>query len=1401
MIAEIDKILNDYWARKLKSTKFKFSLPITKKSSDAEYFGFETFNFEFNKEITKKLKNISKNSDLGLYILVLSGLNIVLNKYLDILDIAIGTTSKKENDKSDIFFKNSLTTNQTLKEIIQNIKSDVQDSFSYSKTNNFDMLEGLSELTNIACIYSKIQHSDINSGYDIIIKFDEKEEGLSFSCEYNASKFEKEILNNLFENLKHILNNISENINTPLEDISIISSNELEKLLSFNDKAKFYNDNKSVIELFEIQVKKTPSTIAIEFDDESINYKDINARSNRLARYIKNEGIGINDVVAIMYKRSIDMIVNIIAVLKTGAAYLPIDPDFPQSRILTILDDSKANILLSKEEYTKQLQYSKLLNLSPKENDIIFTGTRSSLIKLDDIPLPDRTLLDYSKYHQHIGNAPAKNTISLLTTRGCPFACNYCHRIWPKSHNYRSAENIFEEISLYYKAGVTRFVFLDDIFNLQIRNSKALLRMIIDHKYKVQLFFPNGLRADILTKEYIDLLMEAGTINFSVALESVSERIQKLVGKNLKIDKFINNIDYIIDTYPQLILEMEMMIGFPKETEEEALSTLNQLKKWKWVHFPNLNILKIYPNSDMSRMAMENGVSHELIEQSANLAFHEIPETLPYPKKFVREYQSKYMTEYFLNKERLKSVLPHQIKYLTEGELVKKYDSYLPIAIESFKDILKAADISEKEFGDYTLLPEDKYDIHNFEEKIRHYFPKKEKKKDAYKILYIDLSQQYSKDAEGQLYDVIEAPLGMLYLHTYLDKKLGDKVDGKILKVRVDFDSNAELQTIIDEYNPNLIAIRTLSFYKEFFHKTISYLKQTNPSIPIIGGGPYITQDYRKALADKNIDLAIIGEGEVTFSELIQQIIQNNNTIPEQKQLDNINGLAFLSLQASKDISRKVSFTETIDLNKYSDDNVNVQNNYNDLAYVLYTSGSTGKPKGVAMRHKPLTNLINWQNGQSQTGNVKNTLQFAPYIFDVSFQEIFSTLCEGGKLVLCSEETRIDTLELIKYLNVKDIDRLFLPSVALQQLAIISDSVGDLHSGIKEIITAGDQLKITPPLVQFINKMDNCSLHNHYGPTESHVVTAYSLNADINKWEDIPPIGIPVDNCKIFILNKQFNQVPIGAIGELYIGDDALAEGYLNNEKLTAERFIFNTQLNERLYKTGDLARWLPDGNIEFIGRNDDQVKIRGFRIEIGEIEVELLKHKDIEQVVVVALENEKGVKFLSAYYISKEKIDMAELKSSLNNSLPNYMIPSYFSSVKKFDYTSSGKIDRKFLPDPTKNILENRKSIIPKNSYEEAISSIWKEVLNIDDISTDDNFYDLGGNSLNIVLVSKHIKEKLNYEISAITLFNYPTVASIAEFIEEQMSDVKKDEESEDRTEVMNQSKAFMKNMINRKN
>jgi amino acid adenylation domain-containing protein len=439
------------------------------------------------------------------------------------------------------------------------------------------------------------------------------------------------------------------------------------------------------------------------------------------------------------------------------------------------------------------------------------------------------------------------------------------------------------------------------------------------------------------------------------------------------------------------------------------------------------------------------------------------------------------------------------------------------------------------------------------------------------------------------------------------------------------------------------------------------------------------------------------------------------------------------------------------------------------LAYLLFTSGSTGQPKAVAVRHQTLVNLVTWQNFQSGCGAGDRTLQFSSLSFDVSLQEIFTTLCGGGTLVIMTEDTRRDLAALVRRICEQRVTRLFLPFVLLEDLIHTLIALDVSPTWLKEIITAGEQLRITSSIIKVFERLSQTILVNQYGPTEAHVVSQYTLGGSSTEWMLLPPIGRPIWNMQLYILDETLHPVPIGVQGELYIGGDGLARGYWNRPELTAEKFVpqpFDRQPGARLYKTGDRARYRPDGNIEFLGRRDHQVKVRGYRIELGEIEATLEKHKSVRQAIVLARETALGDKQLVAYVIPiKDRAPASgELREALAVKLPDYMVPSLYVLLDAVPLTPNGKVDERALPAPDQTHRAHFITYVPpRTPLEELVTEVWRDLLKVEHLGVHDNFFALGGHSLLATQMVARLWTLLHTDVAMRTLFDFPTIAQLS--------------------------------------
>jgi len=436
-------------------------------------------------------------------------------------------------------------------------------------------------------------------------------------------------------------------------------------------------------------------------------------------------------------------------------------------------------------------------------------------------------------------------------------------------------------------------------------------------------------------------------------------------------------------------------------------------------------------------------------------------------------------------------------------------------------------------------------------------------------------------------------------------------------------------------------------------------------------------------------------------------------------------------------------------------------------AYVLYTSGSTGIPKGVVMPHRAAANVISWQASVSPSLAGARALQFSSLSFDVSFQELFATWTTGGTLVLVDDAVRADPNALWCALCERRVERLFMPYVALQQLAEAARASTDATPPLREVLTSGEQLRITPAIVELFERLGGCILRNQYGPTETHVATDAVLAGSPRAWPALPPIGKPIANVALRLLDRFGRPVPLGVTGEIWAAGACVANGYLDRPELTAERFVpdpWAAQPGARMYRTGDLARLHPGGALEYLGRADQQLKIRGFRIEPGEVEVALTQLPEVDEAVVLAHGEAADTKRLVAYVVAPAA-EPGRIRAELAARLPEHLVPSLVIAVDRLPLTPSGKIDRAALARAPLALADGGYEP-PATPLERMLADDWAELLRLERVGACDDFFALGGHSLLATRAIAKLDAALGLQLPVRSVFEAPTVRRLAQAV-----------------------------------
>ena len=534
-------------------------------------------------------------------------------------------------------------------------------------------------------------------------------------------------------------------------------------------------------------------------------------------------------------------------------------------------------------------------------------------------------------------------------------------------------------------------------------------------------------------------------------------------------------------------------------------------------------------------------------------------------------------------------------------------------------------------------------------------------------------------------------------------------------------------------------------------------------------------------MQDFNIDVAILGEGEITFTELMESIINSGKKLPCSNVLKEIKGIAFVTHE------QKLEYQNTkrnlLIINNANElDSIILEENKckvdsSDLMYVLYTSGSTGIPKGVMVEHRSVVNLIKWFSQVYEIDSTTSSLLLANYNFDVSIEEIFGTLLNGGTLHIVSNEDKTNIRKLREMIEDKKVNIINTVPTLLRPLLEDNEKIDQ----IKTVISGGEKLdnKLKDRLLK-----KGYSLYNNYGLTET---TVDILSAKCNESEDVN-VGYPINNCRCYILDSKNNLVPKGEVGELCVSGIGLARGYLNNEKFDQTRFIPSPFVEgEMIFKTGDKAKMNDNGSIVIIGRMDNQIKLRGFRIEPTEIERCISEFGSINDVAVI-LREINGLSVLCAFYTSDKEVDENDITEFISNCMPSYMVPQIFVKLEKMPLSNNGKIDISALQ---KVDIQNSTNVFVEatSETEKKIVEIWARVLRINEetIGINDNFFALGGNSLNTMMMLEEVAREFDVKISLPEFFKESTIKNIALLTERmEKKDVMKLQKAENKTQYL---------------
>ncbi len=1218
-----------------------------------------------------------------------------------------------------------------------------------------------------------------------------------FEYDYQVDKFTEHSIRQIHS---HILNLLTDGIFSPdrkLWQLDMLTDDERDTLLyAFNNTASDYPNGKCVHTLFEEQAKRTPDKLALVFENRSFTYRELDAVSNSLAHHLREKGVRPNDVVPIVATRSWHIIAAMLGVLKAGAAYMPVDPNYPLDRILYMFETANVRIALTYGyngdlplETVSLENFDFTQNTAPIESEnkasdlcyIIFTSGSTGKPKGVCIR------------HQNVVNFCDNN------------GNNVCHSIVETNHQgIVSVTNIVFDI----------FVANDE----EVLSQKKLSDLICRNSIDVMQTTPTKMRSYLLDKQNVEYLKKLNVIIMGGEVFPADLYRELRQYSNAEIYNIYGPAETTVWSTYKHIAESD----YPRD------KCIHTLFEEQVTRTPDKTALIACDRTLTYRELNEeaNRIAHGLIGMgvhSGDLVAFMMPRTskmiavmlgilksgaayLPIDQKYPterREYMMADSGAKLLITENTASKLtignsknpnismtsdfPCYCIYTSgttgkpKGVLIKHQN------VVNFCCNSKTNIISSIMKCDYVLASNSMvFDItlHEIHLPLLNG-----------KTIFLTKNSEQILDSEASQIVASCNNLAMITTPTKIAMFLKDSTMVTMLQKCKTIMVGAEIFTstlceqiravttaeIYNGYGPtettcgscyqNITASEITCYPTDKCIHTLfeEQVLRTPDKTALIASDCTLT--YRELNKEANrISHGLMADG-VHPGDLVAFMIPRTSKMIAVILGILKSGAAYLPIDPEYPLERreymmadsgaKLLVTEKTvakfeKITNISNPSVNMTSQY--PCYCIYTSGSTGRPKGTVMHHKGIVNLINDQIIRFNLEAMSKYALLTTITFDVATQELFSTLLSGGSGYLLPEKLQMTAHEVANIIVNEQLEVLYATPSYFNLLTKDIRDAKAIMGQLKAIILAGEPFYLNENVLDLRERYP-VIFENQYGPAETHVATTATFQ--------VPPItiGKPIANTQIYIVDKHMNILPIGATGEICIAGDGVGLGYLNRPELTAEKFIDNPFGKGKLYKTGDLGRWLPNGEIDYVGRSDFQVKIRGLRIELGEIEAALQEQENITQAVVVVRKDESGRQYICAFYTGSEHPQNV-LREALSKRLPRYMVPHVFTHIAAMPLTSSGKTDRKALPEvDLTDISSAVEYAAPVTEQEKAVVSAVREVLHTQKGGMKDNFFDLGGDSLKAIELTAAL-EQIGYRVEVRDIFGCGTLAELADKI-----------------------------------
>lgn len=1167
----------------------------------------------------------------------------------------------------------------------------------------------------------------------------ESETDFELRFEYRNDLFKEETIRSFADSFLKIVEQFLKK--SKLCEVELVNENQLAELDNFNKTEFPFDDSKTVVDLFEEQCKKTPDKTAVVYKEKKFTYAEIDEITDRIAGYVHSKGIGKEEVVSILIPRCEYMPIASIGVLKSGAAYQPLDPSYPPERLQFMIKDANATLLIADEN---------LLELLPDySGDILLTKDIPNLPKSDAVlakPSPDdlfiliytsgstgtpkgamlehKNVRSFCDFHIRNSDIDEHSVVSAYASYGFD-AC--LSEMYPALIGGAELHIIEEDIRLdlvrlnrYFEDnGITHAFMTTQV-------ARQFATEIDNHSLKYLLTGGERL-VPLEPPKNFELINGYGPTECTVYI--TAQPVDKLYHR-IPVGKALDNIKlYVTDKYGRrlptgalgelCVSGQQVSRGYLNRPEQTA-------KAYEKNPYCNeKGYERLYHTGDIVRLTDEGKVDF-IGRNDGQVKIRGFRIELSEVDKIIRKYDGITNTAVIARKldgggqcinAYIVADRKIDIQKLNEFILEHKPPYMVPAATMQIDKI--PLNVNGK--VDKRKLPEIKAES--------------SKKKNSAPRELTFLEKKISAITQLESFKSTEiAPVKTKLLHKMFEEQVAktpDRIalsacDGKLTYKELDrlanITANSLIEKGLEKGGKVLILLERTS---KFFISLFGILK---------AGGAFIPScpDYPKERID-----SIIEDSDADF------------VITEGELLD--------------------VYDRTVDVSKLlsgnNEENPNVDVQPDDLAYLIYTSGSTGKPKGVMLRHIGIANYLVYSDSNIQVKEVVDNCHAYGSVttisFDMSLKETMVSLCNGLTLVFASNEQTVNPMSLAEFFKENNVDAFnSTPSRLLQYMEL--DEFAEVMANCKVILSGGE--KYPDKLLRVLREKTNATIINTYGPTE---ITVSSNAKNLTNADEIS-IGRPLRNYTEYIVDSDNNLLPIGVVGELLIQGCGVALGYNKLPEQTAKVFIeFN---GERTYRSGDYAKWTTDGDVIILGRTDNQVKLRGLRIELGEIEKCLTAVDGIKSGIALIRKVGK-TDAICVYYTADRQIEPNEIKSELAKSLTDYMVPSAYVQLDKMPLTPNGKVNTKVLPEPKSNKSESGR--LPKNELEKTFCDIFAEILELDNVFADDNFFDLGGTSLTATRIVISASKK-NIEVAYSDIFANPTPQTLAKF-------VSKDDSSED--------------------